>query len=333
MVLGEQHQYPTLRGFVLWREHGRAANALDFARVERMMREAHAEAERTGDYQRVVGSLHNLSAAIGLQGRLDDAVVAGTEHLVAARRLHMPFGEQVALLRLAGCALLRGALDRVAAYLAQIPGAIVPESLLRTSLAEMTSGPDASLLLDPADSLVEATQRPLVHGDHARVLFNLGDHVAARAALTSWRETLPPPSALGWWRMRALGLVDECLPALGETVLVEEQYQEAVTWTPVRVASDYAARGMDHILGALALRLERLDEASRHYRTGLAWAERERCPVEQGRCLEGLAEVAIRRGRKDEAREDWDGAAALFEQHGAVFYRRRLQARRAELTA
>ena len=80
--------------------------------------------------------------------------------------------------------------------------------------------------------------------------------------------------------------------------------------------------------GALALRLGRIDEAETWYGTGLAWAEGERCPIEQGRCLEGLAEVAIRRGQTAEAREHFDRAAALFERHGAVLYLRRVEERR-----
>src|SRR5690606_26286344 len=48
--------------------------------------------------------------------------------------------------------------------------------------------------------------------------------------------------------------------------------------------------------GCLALRLDLLDEAERHFRTGLEWCERERCPVEAGRCHQGLAEVAEHRG-------------------------------------
>ena len=49
-------------------------------------------------------------------------------------------------------------------------------------------------------------------------------------------------------------------------------------------------------LDDLALRLDLLEEGEPQFRTGLEWAERERCPVEQGRNLQGLAEVAERRG-------------------------------------
>ena len=153
----------------------------------------------------------------------------------------------------------------------------------------------------------------------------------SRRSLTAWREAFPPPSYHWAHRASSLGAIDECLPALGGQALVEQMYTLTLAWTGVRVAT--TGRGLDHVRGALALRLDRLDEAEQHYRTGLEWTERERCPVEQGRCLEGLAEVASRRGQNAEAEQFFDRAAALFEQHGAVFYLRRLQARRADLTA
>ncbi len=85
---------------------------------------------------------------------------------------------------------------------------------------------------------------------------------------------------------------------------------------------------MDHLRGALALRLGRVDEAAEWYRAGLDWSERERCPVEQGRCLQGLAEVAEQRGDRAEATLLLDRAAALFQEHGAQLYLRQVLAKK-----
>ncbi|MGI8551831.1 MAG: hypothetical protein ACR2PL_13745 [Dehalococcoidia bacterium] len=63
-----------------------------------------------------------------------------------------------------------------------------------------------------------------------------------------------------------------------------------------------------------------LEEAEERLREALAWSERERCPVEAGRCLQGLAEVAERRGQRAEALAYLERAAALFEQYGAKLY-------------
>ena len=42
--------------------------------------------------------------------------------------------------------------------------------------------------------------------------------------------------------------------------------------------------------------------------------------IDQGRCLQGLAEVAERRGDIEAARAHLDAAGALFAKHGAKLY-------------
>ncbi len=43
-------------------------------------------------------------------------------------------------------------------------------------------------------------------------------------------------------------------------------------------------------------------------------------PVEQGRNLQGLAELAERRGEQQQAMEHLDGAGELFSRYGAKLY-------------
>ena len=76
----------------------------------------------------------------------------------------------------------------------------------------------------------------------------------------------------------------------------------------------------DVLRGALALRFGDLDAAEQHFRTGLEWASQPdvRFIVDQGRCLQGLAEVAERRGDIETARAHLDAAGALFAQHGGA---------------
>ena len=69
-----------------------------------------------------------------------------------------------------------------------------------------------------------------------------------------------------------------------------------------------------------ALALDRLDEAERLARRGLEWCVRERCPVEEGRCHQLLADVLRRKGDTIEARAHLDAASALFQRHGARLY-------------
>jgi class 3 adenylate cyclase len=77
---------------------------------------------------------------------------------------------------------------------------------------------------------------------------------------------------------------------------------------------------VQRVYASVALSLDQLEDAEAHYRAGLEWCERERCPVEAGRCLAGLAEVAERRGDRAEALSLLDRAAAPFREHGAKLY-------------
>ena len=95
------------------------------------------------------------------------------------------------------------------------------------------------------------------------------------------------------------------------------------SWTPHCVQRVY---------GDWAIALEMLEDAARLHGDALKWSERERCPVEAGLCLRGLAEVAERRGRREQALEHLERAGELFSLHGAKLYLDQVVAKRGELT-
>jgi hypothetical protein len=90
-------------------------------------------------------------------------------------------------------------------------------------------------------------------------------------------------------------------------------------------------RALDRQRGALALRLDLVDEGEWHFREALAFAERERFPYITGRNQQGLAEVAARRGETAEAMRHLYHAAELFQQHGAKLYLDQVIAKKLEL--
>ena len=176
--------------------------------------------------------------------------------------------------------------------------------------AEMVPGLDAPGAMMPR-------QVASAHGGLARVHLNAGDKAGARRELTSFENAHRRLHGTEvFWRLIAVAAIDECLPALGGDALVETIYREIASYRTFRCAW-LDARGFDRIRGSLALRLDLIDEAEQHYRAGLEWSERERCPVEQGRCLQGLAEITERRGDQRDATRYLDRAAALFQEHGA----------------
>ena len=70
----------------------------------------------------------------------------------------------------------------------------------------------------------------------------------------------------------------------------------------------------------IALTRDRVDDAERWFRTGLAWAQQWGVDTISGRNLCGLEEVAERRGDHALAMEHLDAAGALFAKRGAKLY-------------
>ncbi len=95
--------------------------------------------------------------------------------------------------------------------------------------------------------------------------------------------------------------------------------------------STLQGRGMDEVQGALALRLGDLDAAERWFRAGATWSAEQRCPLDDARCIEGLAAVESARGDATVAREHLGAARVIFAAHGAKFYVRRVDAALASL--
>ena len=120
-------------------------------------------------------------------------------------------------------------------------------------------------------------------------------------------------------RTAAYGSIGDCLVQLGNPVLLAKSYAELSAAHTLRVSAGLPT-GLDQLRGNLALRLDLVDEAEQWFRTGLEWSEREHCPVEQGRNLQGLAEVAERRGEQQQAMEHLDRAGELFSRYGAKLY-------------
>jgi hypothetical protein len=272
-------------------------------------------------------------------GRLTDGETALEEALLRAREFHLRFPEQGVQSALAGIALARSDFSRFEARLADIPGDYYITDLQRATRAAWSGEMNQAVALLPAPERAGGIPAflALLHGGRSYIRLNAGDADGARHEFAAWadahttmlREGLGPGPFAG---ILAYAWIDEALPALGDEMLLRTAYERLVGWASVRFAS-WPARGIDHMRGALALRLGLIDDAETHYHTGLEWAERERCPVEQGRNLQGLAEVAERRGRHVEAVGYLDRAAALFQQHGTTLYLRQVLAKKEILKA
>ena len=76
----------------------------------------------------------------------------------------------------------------------------------------------------------------------------------------------------------------------------------------------------DRVRGSFALSLDLLDDAGQWFDASLELTSGAGLDIETGRCHQGLAEVAERRGDLDAAREHLDAAGELFARHGAKLY-------------
>ena len=128
------------------------------------------------------------------------------------------------------------------------------------------------------------------------------------------------PAAANWLA------IDEAIVAYGDTATIRDRYewlQERPQWV---VWSD----GLFHLRGRMADALGPA-EAEDHYRAGIAWAQQEGAPVEEGRCHLGLARLLARRGESSLARRHVDHAIPLFEAQGVRVYLDQAVALRLEL--
>jgi DNA-binding CsgD family transcriptional regulator len=186
----------------------------------------------------------------------------------------------------------------------------------------------------------------LEHGVRCAVFWLAGRH---GDAATEFQQSLDAAEATGARGLRAgagLSPADGPIAALAPYMfevaaayLANEEERAAIE-VIVRSQPGLTAGRMTYwpwcaqrVYGEWALVLGMDEDAERLFADALEWCERERGPIEAGRCHQGLAEVAVRQGDAAEALERLDAAAALFERHGATLYFDQLRARREELAA
>jgi hypothetical protein len=176
-----------------------------------------------------------------------------------------------------------------------------------------------------------------LHGVRARVRWRAGAAAGAQQDLAAWREATMAYQEGHLAAIQILGAIegfpaaDRVLVELGNEATIQATYDQLSTWDGLRFS--YLSGGVDHLRGDLALRLGLEEEADQHYRTGLAWAEQEHVPVEQGRCLQGLAQIAELRGDHTAALQFLDQAATIFQQHGLGLYLQQVLAKKDLLKA
>jgi len=174
---------------------------------------------------------------------------------------------------------------------------------------------------------------PLALATQTQLYWELGDVELASRAFAHWREHWAALGLRGFaagadLRVEDLATTAGPLPVtmLGRAAahLADSAEREALRVIVRDQPGMFVGRLGDacaqRAYGDWALALDMPEDAERLYRNALAWCERERCPIEAGKCHQGLAELAERRGERDLAMQHLDAASELFARHGAKFW-------------
>ncbi|MGI8926815.1 MAG: adenylate/guanylate cyclase domain-containing protein, partial [Tepidiformaceae bacterium] len=332
-----QHHFPDIEGALLMRMGQVALYELRLDDAAELLVQA----------EQKLGGLNSGGVGLGvvmplryllpiMTGAMDDGVAAIEEGLANARKVHARLLELTLQLRLAGLALARGEFDQVK----RLHGEMHLEGGYATALqlaaqAELEGDIHKALAALP-DVREAAGGLPAwvayIHAGRCRIRYLAGDVDGAKEELRGWAEAIAayPSGGFSWGRFYPLTELGEALPALADDALAAAAFEELqllsmFRWDPV------FARGADAIAGALGLRLGHVDAAEARFRTGLEWATRGHLPIEEGRNLEGLAEVAHVRGNIPDALTLLDRAAAIYRQYGARLYLDRVIAAKVRL--
>ena len=333
-----QHNFPDIAAGLLQAQGAAAMSQMQFATARTLF-----AAASEGFFALSLPGDATPSLTLGgslplLSGDMDTGEASAREQLAVARRVHATFSMMNIEARLAGLAFARTDWPRFEELHTGITGVAsnyVPP-LLAVSRAEFEGDLKSAVTLLPAPEM--GGDVPLfvanIHAGRARVRLLSGDEDAARAEFARFAEALAsvPEQIFSFGRFFALTELGDALAMLPDDATAQAFYAELVRCALVRW-DPMTPRGADAIRGALALRLGLVDEAEAHFTTGREWSRDNRLAVEEARNLEGLAEVAERRGDHAHAMDHLDAAGALFAKAGAKFYLERLLAKKEILKA
>lgn len=204
---------------------------------------------------------------------------------------------------------------------------IRPES---ARIAELAGRFDDAVRLLPESAYVRGVwyQVAVIEANRARVFWHAGREDDARAAYTAMDAALLATRDAPLAVRGALNALSEVGPLLADARLSTLALAVLPPFPGFSLSGSCPRLRGDWLAAA-----ERFEEAEQCYHQGLEVCQRERAPVEEGRCWLGLAALAERAGDHAQAVEHLDRAARLFGAHGAKLYLDQVLAKKGMLGA
>jgi tetratricopeptide (TPR) repeat protein len=319
LALARQHAFDDVLIVESEREAYAAYDAGRVVEANAALRRAHELHAELRNYHAAAGVLRYAGFETMAMGFLDDGEQFSAETVAYTRTVHLRFTEQLALMDLVGVAFARCDFESCETLIAERPAETdFRGDLYRMWIAELRGDMASALALivDPERGGGATTALSQTHAAAAGLLHDAGRHDAARQELQVWASIAREGRS---FCDEAPALAD-CLIALGSEALIAEIHDQFETRKAPVVYSTLQGRGESYVRGAIALQLGRRDRARDLLSAGLAWADRERCPIDAGRCLQGLASVAAAADDGASASAHLDRAAAIFQRHEATLY-------------
>jgi len=317
-AIAEANGYEDVLAWRIARASWRAIDAGKLDEAQALSRQAFEAHDRLGGFEAASGSLRNIGFSLMVSGDLGAGEALARQSFEYAGRFNLRFYEQLARMDVVGAAFARCDWGECKRLLAPTAGELdFRLDLFRMWIAELRGDAASSraLIVDPQRAGGGPDALAQIHSGNAGVLYRMGEHGAARAELAGMLQNCRPESEDEHYLPAA---VDAIIALEGEDVIAECDRQidpKRRTRGGAYVYSTLQGRALHYTRGALALRLRRDDEAATHFESGIAWAERERCPLDAAACHEGLAQISTRRGDTEDADRHSQQALALRKRH------------------
>ena len=298
-------------------------------------RDAYERFDRLGEPGRALLALSTWAMATRATGDIDAGLAAGDELADYARRHGARYIEDVILNGVSGFYFARCDWDgidrRLAEHRERVPDS--HESQVIDALRLWMAGRlDEAIAANPPPHPAIFSIHLLDLSRQTELLHCAGRFRDAADTFAQLRTLLGESAHIGLYALALLWLgghivgyaVEEFLTTLDELLRRHDADDDPRVFgqgSVQRVFGDYDfARG-------------RVDDAERRYRETLTWAERERCPLDEGRTHLGLADIAEHRGNHPDALDHLEAAGAIFARHGLTYYLNQVLAKKEILKA